>query len=225
MDPQTVIILVSVLLVAMVIHELAHAWAAYKLGDNTAKDLGRLTINPIPHIDPFMSILVPGMLIWNGLPAIGGAKPVPYNPRNFQDPKKGTVIVAAAGPISNFILTFVFGLLFFVSLKLGIGTDPKTVSSSVEFFQRFCLTSVFINLLLAFFNLIPILPLDGGRILFGLLPDNLSRQYAKIEKFGLLIVVALFMSGMINPYLNFVFLWILQFLPDAFGPYLHLIFG
>lgn len=224
MDPQTVIIVVSVLLVAMVIHELAHAWAAYQLGDNTAKDLGRLTINPIPHIDPFMSILVPAMLIWSGLPAIGGAKPVPYNPRNFKDPKMGTVMVAAAGPISNFILTFVFGLIFYISIKLGIGSDPESVSSSIEFFQRFCLTSVLINLLLAFFNLIPILPLDGGRILFGLLPDNLSRQYAKIERFGLLIVVALFMSGAIHPYLSYILGWILQYLPNEFGPYLHLLF-
>lgn len=192
------------LIIAVVVHEVAHGYTAYRLGDSTAKDLGRLSLNPIKHIDPFMTIILPGLLIASGSPVIfGGAKPVPVNIFKLRHPKRDMAIVAAAGPISNFILA-VFGILAMIIVKHTIGIE--TADGEINLLIMFCFQWIFINVILGVFNLFPIPPLDGGRIMVGLLPKDLARSYAKIERFGLLIVIFLLYTEVIQSYLQpFVF--------------------
>jgi Zn-dependent protease len=188
------------LIIAAVIHEVAHAVTAEKLGDPTARSLGRISLNPIKHIDPFMTIILPGMLVLANSPVIfGGAKPVPVNPSYFKNPRQGMAIVAAAGPISNIFLAL-FG---FAALKLlGI---IGIISFFPEFIAKFIIITlvqwILINIVLAIFNLFPIPPLDGGRIVTGILPRNLAIKYAKLEPYGILIVFALLFAGVMDSYL------------------------
>lgn len=177
------------LLVAVVFHEVAHGWAADRLGDPTARDAGRITLNPIKHIDPFLTIILPAILIFSGSPIIfGGAKPVPFNPRNFANPKKGAMYVAAAGPLVNFAIALICGVLFKL---VGDLNDPGLISWWLYF-------SVLLNVFLALFNLLPVPPLDGGRIAVGLLPNRLAYQLARLEPVGILLVVALIYFGIIE---------------------------
>ncbi len=183
------------LLFAVVVHEVAHGWVAWKLGDPTAKSLGRLTLNPLKHIDPVMTILLPALLIAGGSPVVfGGAKPVPFNPRYFRNPRKGMVLVAAAGPAVNFILAALFaGLLAVLPTPTGFGG---------ALFVTMLFSSVAVNLVLALFNLIPVPPLDGGRIAVGLLPSALAIPLARLERWGLLIVFGLLYFGIVDSYLR-----------------------
>ena len=189
------------LLIAVILHEVAHAWVADKLGDPTSRLLGRISLNPIVHIDPVMTILVPGFLILTGAPFIfGGAKPVPINPLRFADPRRGMAMVALAGPLTNFTLAAL------------ISPFIKILSSSPELFVAYPRTmdivgailvqSVVINVVLGVFNLIPIPPLDGGRIVVGYLPDELAATYSKIEPYGFLIIILMLSSGMISTILG-----------------------
>ncbi|MDD2942185.1 MAG: site-2 protease family protein [bacterium] len=194
----TLLLVVPPLVIAVVIHEVAHGWVAEKLGDPTARALGRISLNPLVHIDLFMTILLPAMLVISGSPVIfGGAKPVPVDPRYFKNPRQGMLFVAAAGPISNFLI-----------LATTIATI-RTLSSSALFQQEipslpaaiimgWLYHSVLINTVLAVFNLIPVPPLDGGRIAVGLLPLNLAVKLARLEPYGLLIVFFLLYSGVLN---------------------------
>lgn len=210
-SPIQIIISLTTLLLALTVHEWAHAWTAWKLGDNVAKDLGRVTLNPIPHIDPFMTIFVPALLIFSGSPVIfGGAKPVPFNPNSFKNPKKDTVIVAAAGPISNFILGF---LSYLVLLLLSFMSKDFTTSGPGTFLILFFSISIFINAILALFNLIPIPPLDGGRIAVGLLPDSLSQKLSSLEPYGLMIVIGLLYFKVIGSIIDPVFAFLYSIMP------------
>lgn len=175
--------LILIFAFAVIIHEVAHGVAAEKLGDPTARDLGRITLNPIPHIDLTMSIILPGLLLLSGSPfLIGGAKPVPVNWHNFKRPRQDMALVALAGPVSNLIqAVFYWGLLLIV---------PK-----IEFLITLLAQGIIVNVLLATFNMLPILPLDGGRILAGILPNNLAREYSKLERFGLIIVILFVLFG------------------------------
>ena len=185
------IFLIIVLLFSAVFHEYMHGFAAYKLGDSTAKDAGRLTFNPIKHLDLFGSIIVPVMLLISGSSFLfAWAKPVPYNPFNLRDKKYGDAKVAAAGPLANLAIAIVFGLIWrlmpFVSLT----------------FSGFIATIIYINLILMIFNLIPIPPLDGSKILATFLSPEKRFRYLSLERFGLLFVllfVFFFSNLMIMP--------------------------
>lgn len=167
---------------SVILHEIAHGWVADRLGDPTARIMGRLTLNPIPHIDPVMSILLPLLLQFTGSPIIfGAAKPVPIDPFNLQNPRKDMGIIALAGPATNLSLAIIFALLAKISLILFPSIYLIQLLAGV----------VMINIVLAIFNLIPIPPLDGGRILTAILPQKHAQKVASLERFGIFIVIFL----------------------------------
>ncbi len=206
-----VILSILILIFSIIVHEYGHAWMANRLGDSTAKDLGRLTLNPIPHIDLFGSIILPLFFVLSGTGFIlAWAKPVPYNPFNIRDKKYGDLKVAISGPASNIILAIFFGLLarflpMAASLKKNIFSaylmgDFNFVSSAISanFVNTIFLMAIifcFLNLLLAFFNLIPVPPLDGSKILANFLPDNLKFKFFSVEKYGMFLILFLLMFG------------------------------
>jgi len=204
------------ILIAIVFHELSHGFVANKLGDPTAKMMGRLTLNPIAHIDPIGTILMPLMLIifTNGQFVFGYAKPVPINPMNFKNPKRDMAISAAAGPITNLLLAILsIMILKFIVAPLSF-LLPENISSSVMTpLIMIFRSSVIINVVLATFNMIPIPPLDGGRVLIGFLPYKQAVSFSKIEPFGFIIVMLLIFTGIANyfviPLVN-LFLRLLQ---------------
>ncbi|MBU1091057.1 MAG: site-2 protease family protein [Candidatus Omnitrophica bacterium] len=177
----------SLLLIAVTVHEFAHGWVAYKLGDNTAKNSGRLSLNPLVHIDPIGTLLLPIMLFitTNGQFVFGAAKPVPINYMALKNPKRDIIWIGASGPASNFI--------FAVILSVIIKNIP--LPALLQFIFSYLIT---INVVLGVFNLLPIPPLDGSRIVMGLLPDRLANSYAKLERYGFLILVLLLLSGVLN---------------------------
>ena len=185
---QTICVYAIPLIFAITLHESAHGWAAGRLGDPTATMLGRVTINPIPHIDPIGTIAVPGaLLLMSALTGGGGllfgwAKPVPINPRYFRNPLKAMTITAAAGPLSN-LLQMIFWALLLKALA-AVGFYDKFVISV-------CAAGISVNLMLMAFNLIPIPPLDGGRIVRGLLPRQAGMAFDKIEPYGFMILLVL----------------------------------
>lgn len=202
------------LMLAVILHEIAHGWVAEKLGDPTARRLGRITLNPLSHIDPFMTLFLPLLLIVTKAPVIfGGAKPVPINPRNFHRPRRDMALVAIAGPIVNFILAGLsILLLFLASPFFGAYSDPAEVGFIPSILMFWLLTSALGNTMLGLFNLLPILPLDGGRIVMGLLPESLARQYARLERWGLLIVALLLMTGVVGNILGHFLEQLIRFL-------------
>lgn len=185
-------------LVAITFHELSHGFIANRLGDPTAKMLGRLTLNPFAHIDLFGTIIMPLMLLifTNGQFVFGYAKPVPVNPMNFRNPRKGMAITAAGGPIMNLLLAVLSILcLRFLIFPLS-GLFPEALASKTLIPLALMLkASVTINVVLAAFNLIPIPPLDGGRVLVGLLPHKQAISFSRIEPFGFIIVIILIATG------------------------------
>ena len=177
-----ILIQLLILFFSIIVHEVSHGYAALRYGDPTAKHAGRLSFNPLRHIDPFGTIILPLILILTGSPfLIGWAKPVPINPYYLRNPREDMMKIGAAGPLSNFALAILFSLIYRI---VGIGP-----------FAYLILYAVFINLLLAVFNLIPVPPLDGSRILGGLLPYDLYEKYMRIEPYGFIIVFAFFFIG------------------------------
>ncbi|HSB32099.1 MAG TPA: site-2 protease family protein [Candidatus Sulfobium mesophilum] len=188
-------------LIAITFHEVSHGLVANKLGDPTAKMLGRLTLNPIAHIDIFGTIILPLMLIvvTDGRFVFGYAKPVPINPMNFKNPKKDMAISAAAGPVTNLLLAFCSFIIWKAVLTPLAGLSPELVGEKVLrpltlIFQ----SGIVVNVVLAAFNMIPIPPLDGGRVLTGLLPYKQAASFSRIEPFGFIIVLLLIYSGIAN---------------------------
>ena len=180
------IIFVPVILFSLTIHEYAHAYVAHKLGDDTAKRLGRLTLNPLKHLDLIGTILL--LLVH-----FGWAKPVPVDPRNFKNPKKDMLYVAIAGPVSNIITAVAAAVI----LKL-IVFDYVAVESTASFAEpmiQLLVWLIFIGVVLAVFNMLPFPPLDGSRVLYGLLPDSMTNSIIKIERYGILILFALILLG------------------------------
>jgi len=181
-----IIIKLASLFFAIVFHEVAHGYVAYLLGDPTAKNANRLTLNPFAHIDPVGSIIFPGFLLFIRRPVLfGWAKPVPFNPAYFREPKKGIMLVGAAGPLMNFLLAVISGVLVRV---LGPGGLLGL------FLVYLCVT----NVILGVFNLIPIPPLDGSRVVIGLLPDSLVQGYLQLEKLGFILIFVLLWMGALN---------------------------
>lgn len=204
------------ILIAITFHELSHGFVANKLGDPTAKMMGRLTLNPIAHIDLIGTVLMPLMLIilTNGQFVFGYAKPVPINPMNFKNPKRDMAISAAAGPITNILLAILSMLILRLLIIPLADLFPESLSVTViEPLIMIFKSSVIINVILAVFNMIPIPPLDGGRVLVGFLPYKQAISFSKIEPFGFIIVIFLIATGIasyfVMPVVNF-FLRLLQ---------------
>ncbi len=203
---RQIIISAPPILAAIIFHEVSHGFVANKLGDPTAKFMGRLTLNPIAHIDPVGTVILPALLMLTGSPVFGWAKPVPINPANFKDPKRDMAISAAAGPVTNVILAILSLLIMkFLSASLA-GFLPSNFMLPLTMMFR---QSILINVVLAAFNLLPIPPLDGGRVLIGLLPHKQAVAYSRIEPYGFFIVIILLMTGiagaLINPFINLIF--------------------
>jgi len=215
------------LIMSAVVHEYAHGWMAFRLGDSTAKDAGRLTLNPLKHLDWFGSVLLPLILVWSKSPFfIAWAKPVPYNPYNLRDAKYGGLKVAVAGPAANLLLAIIFGLL---ARLLAIAPQMK-LSLALNFFQSqqtellsqmsgsflnslfvMSIILVFINLALMIFNLIPVPPLDGSKIIYPFLPVPLKELFHRLEPWGLFILIILIAFNLFNfivPLILRLFSWL-----------------
>jgi Zn-dependent protease len=183
-DLRTILLFFPPIVAALTVHEFSHGYVAWRLGDSTAKDQGRLTLNPLAHLDPIGTVLL--LLVH-----FGWAKPVPVDPRNFANPRRDMLWVALAGPGSNIIFAFIVGSILQFSLSIGILHPTGYVYIILAF-------TVFINLMLAFFNLIPIPPLDGSRIVAGLLPHQYLRQWYSFERIGGYVLMGIIVFGMIT---------------------------
>jgi Zn-dependent protease len=186
-DITSILIGFAIVLLSLTIHEAAHAWTADKLGDPTARLLGRVSLNPIVHIDPIGTILLPLIAAYSRLPIIGWAKPVPVNVSRLRHHRRDFMIVAAAGPLSNFAQAIVCALI--VRAVFGV-TDVSLMPAILRY-------AVEINLLLAFFNLIPIPPLDGGNVLAGLVPERGAAVLDGLRNFGFILIYALMLTGVL----------------------------
>jgi Zn-dependent protease len=195
-----------VLLFSMVAHEYAHGYAALKQGDPTAQQLGRLTWNPVKHIDPFLTVLMPTMLfiLSKGAFIFGGAKPVPVNPRNYRNYKRGDVIVSLAGVTTNLLLFPVFALLI-----IGLGLLGRAIPGAVNtlaLLQQMMWQGVIFNLVLAFFNLIPIPPLDGSHVVKYLLPPAWALRYQQLARYGIVILLVMLWTDAGKTFLSVIML-------------------
>lgn len=193
-DVSQLVIQIPAFLLALSGHECCHAWAADRLGDPTARRMGRVTLNPLAHIDPIGTILFPFILIWAGIPPIGWAKPVLVNPHNLRRPRQDNLWISLAGPGANIGLALAAALIFRLLAVGGLDGSRFWLEPMVNFL----ILSVIINLLLAFFNLIPIPPLDGSGIVMGLLPDEYARHYEQLRPYGFIIILVLFWTGLLR---------------------------
>ncbi len=180
------------ILFAITLHEAAHGWVANKLGDPTAKKLGRITINPLKHIDPMGTIVVPIFLATVSPFVLGWAKPVPVEPRYFKSPLLDMALVAVAGPVSNFVMACMWAMFIRIAY-LSLDNSPM-----LTFLAEMGEKGIIINIVLMVLNLLPILPLDGGRVLAGVLPPNLALPFMRMERFGMIIILALLLSGILG---------------------------
>ena len=189
LDTTGTVLALLLLVLSLTLHEVAHGWVALQCGDTTARDLGRLTVNPLPHIDPFMTVIVPAMfLLANTGIIFGGAKPVPVAFHRLRRPWRDMMLVALAGPLTNVLLAVFFYFLYATLISQGLYEATQRLPAVL-------LAAFFANVLLAVFNLVPIPPLDGSRVMSALLPPSLRAPYLSLERFGLLIVLAVFWLG------------------------------
>lgn len=184
----TISILAVPVLLAVTVHEVAHGWVAYRLGDPTAKLAGRLTLNPIKHLDLF------GTLAFVITRMVGWAKPVPVNPANLRNPRQDMIWVAAAGPAANVLLAIGFAALFHLADRFLLGAAPRAISVPLLLIARY---GVYINLGLAVFNILPVPPLDGGNIVLGILPRDLAIRYEQLKPYGFILLLVLIFTGVV----------------------------
>ncbi|MEY3807579.1 MAG: hypothetical protein RI893_555 [Pseudomonadota bacterium] len=200
---QRIVVWILPVVFAITVHEVAHGWIAKKYGDNTASLLGRLTLNPLKHVDWVGTIILPGILLITGTGFIfGWAKPVPVDPRNFENPRRDMALVALAGPVSNLLMAIAWALIARLGVTIGAQLEPISLPLIYT-----GIAGISINLALAMINLLPIPPLDGSRILTGILPGNLAWQYNRLERYGFLILLALLYTnalGVILAYPMFI---------------------
>lgn len=194
------IVMIPPLLLALTLHEFAHGWVAWRLGDPTAKNMGRLTLNPISHLDPVGTI---AFIILR----FGWAKPVPVNPSYFKNPLKDMLWVAAAGPATNMLLAVVSALLYKTLIQVISGMQAtELLLAIIPPVLGMLYASVWINLVLCVFNLLPVPPLDGSRILTGILPPAMARSYLRVERYGFIVLLVLMLTGVIggiiSPFIN-----------------------
>lgn len=202
---------IIVLIFSVIVHEICHGYIALALGDDTAKRAGRLTLNPLAHIDPFGSILFPLILAISGAPIFGWAKPVPYDPRFLKNPKRASGLIALAGPASNMLLAIIFAL--FIRLLVVV----PAFSVSAELYLFFYII-VKVNIALALFNLLPIPPLDGSGVLFSVLPPYLRSLQEPLERYGFILLIVLVMSG--TSFLGPLMVSVERFLLGSAAPFL-----
>jgi len=191
LSPELAIPVFLILLASLSVHEAAHAWAANKLGDPTARLLGRLTLNPLAHIDWIGTVAFPIILALSNLPVFGWAKPVPVDMRNLQSPRRDFALVALAGPVSNVVLAA--GFILLLQAQGGLVPETGVTSTSVVLYL-----AIFLNLILAAFNMLPIPPLDGGNVLAGLLPESMARVVDQVRPFGAFVILGLFLMGALD---------------------------
>jgi len=204
----TIAIQLLVILLALSVHESAHGWMAERFGDPTARMQGRISLNPIVHIDPVGTVVFPIILAMMGAPVFGWAKPVMVNPYNLKNPKKDNMYIAAAGPVSNIIMAIAAIIIFMILKQFGIIGSIYVTSKAAEAITMLLLNLILINIFLAIFNLLPIPPLDGSRILEGILEGEALHTFKKIEPYGFLILMAVIYLGVFDivarPVINFV---------------------
>jgi Zn-dependent protease len=209
---QTIAVWILPVLFAITVHEVAHGWVASKLGDKTAMIMGRLTLNPLKHIDPVGTILVPGVLLLLGGIVFGWAKPVPVTYANLNHPKRDMAIVAAAGPASNFIMAIIWALIG----KLGV------ILLNAGFFWAQAIVymgqaGILINLVIMILNLLPIPPLDGSRIVSGFLSAKAAYKYSRIEPYGFFILLFLIFTGLLGMIIGPIFMLLFRLISAIFG--------
>lgn len=210
MNFEYLLIVLGVILVSMTLHEVMHGFMAYWLGDDTAKHEGRLTLNPVVHIDPFMTILLPLLLAVLGGPIFGGAKPVPFNPARLKYDEWGVALVALAGPLTNLFIAFLsFGLLVIT------GSSSVGLSGSNDLFTTVLILALQVNLGFFAFNLIPLPPLDGSRVLYALAPEFVRRGMERIEQFGIFVVFILVVAA--NSFIFQYMQTVVRFFIDLFA--------
>lgn len=187
-DIFSIVVSIVIVLLSLTVHEAAHAWSADRLGDPTARDLGRVSLNPLVHIDLIGTVILPLVAAISNLPIIGWAKPVPVNTRRLGHPRRDFMLVAAAGPVSNLLMALAAAIVL-------RATSPSFGGSDID---RFLLSVAEINVMLAVFNLVPIPPLDGGNVLAGLLPPAAAATFEKLRPFGFIILYALMFTGTLS---------------------------
>ncbi len=196
-----------VFLFSLSLHEAAHAWTAERFGDSTGRYLGRVTLNPIAHIDPFGTLIFPAIGFFTGAPMFGWAKPVPWNPRNVKDRRKADIWISAAGPISN-ILALIGFIVVFKVFRLYAASGSNLLGSAAEPLYQMCAIGIQLNVILAIFNLLPIPPLDGSWILPHFLPRGLAQAYEQLRPYGFLILLICMALGVFQvvlfPFLGMV---------------------
>ncbi len=196
---QKIAIYAIPLIFAITLHEAAHAFAARYFGDSTAYMMGRMTLNPIKHIDPVWTIAVPLLLVLTSSPFIfGSAKPVPVNFGALRNPKRDSIWVALAGPAANLAMMITWAVIGKIAIMSGARPDA---AGPLEYIAIVAGAGIFVNALLMVFNMFPILPLDGGRVVAGLLPNKLAYSYSRLEPYGMFILIALMLSGVFNSFL------------------------
>jgi Zn-dependent protease len=209
-DLTEVLIQIVVLIASLSVHEAAHAWAADRLGDPTARHLGRLSLNPVVHVDPIGTLLFPLIAMFTGVPLIGWAKPVPVDPRHLRHPKRDFALIAAAGPASNIVMAVIGAVIYALLPTPAPGDIAGRVVMSAP--RDIFLWFTYLNVMLAVFNMIPVPPLDGGNVLIGVLPEAGARVIEQVRPYGFIILYALMLTGILNTVLGPIPVGVTRFL-------------